>query len=345
MSPSLNGGARTPAGVGSEPCRDVKKNPIIVVLQVLLFAAPSAVAQVPYPSKPIRIIAAFAPGSTLDIMARILGPKLTEAMGQPVIVENRTGAGGMIGMDATAKAAPDGYTLAVGALGPNATNPALYRKTPFDPVKDLTGVTLLATGPVAVVVHPSLPAPTVKALVALAKARPGDLNYGSPGVGTSPHLAGELFQSVTGTKLVHIPYKGNPEALYDLMSGQLTIVFSGLPPVVPLVKAGRMRAIATTGPRRAPSLPDAPTIAEAGYPGAGMVIWYGIVAPGATPKPVIARLHAEINKAMSLPDVRERFIGLGADPATGSPEEFSALIRDEFGRWSKLIQAAGIKAE
>jgi tripartite-type tricarboxylate transporter receptor subunit TctC len=317
----------------------------IVLFQILLLAAPYAVAQAPYPSKPIRIIAAFAPGSTLDIMARILGPRLSESLGQPVIVDNRTGAGGMIGMDATAKAAPDGYTIAVGALGPNATNPALYKKTPFDPVKDLTGVTLLATGPVVIVVHPSVPARTVKELVALAKARPGELAYGTPGMGTSPHLAGELFQSVTGTKLLHVPYKGNPEALTDLMSGQLSIVFSGMPPVVPLAKAGRMRAIATTGPQRAPSLPGTPTVAEAGYPGAGMVIWYGIVAPGATPKPVIARLHAEINKAMKLPEMRERFIALGADPAASTPEEFSALIRDEYARWSKLIQSAGIRAE
>ena len=308
-------------------------------------ASPVAVAQAPYPSKPIRIIAAFAPGSTLDVMARILAPRLAESLGQPVIVENRPGAGGMIGMDATAKAAPDGHTLAIGALGPNATNPALYRKTPFDPVKDLTGVTLLATGPVAIVTHPSVPARTVRELVALAQARPGQVSYGTPGVGTSPHLAGELFQSVTGTKMLHVPYKGNPEAITDLMGGQLSVVFSGLPPVVPLVNAGRIRAIATTGKARAPSLPGTPTVAESGYPGAGMVIWYGVVAPGATPRDVIARLHAEINKAMKLPETTERFTALGADPATSSPEEFSALIRDEYARWSKLIQAANIKAE
>jgi len=310
----------------------------------LLLAAPFASAQT-FPSKPIRIIAAFAPGSTLDVMARILGPKLAESMGQPVIVENRPGAGGMIGMDATAKAPPDGHTLAIGALGPNATNPALYRKTPFDPVKDLTGVTLLATGPVAIVTHPSVPARSLRELVALAKARPGQLNYGTPGVGTSPHLAGELFQSVTGTKMLHVPYKGNPEAITDLMGGQLSIVFSGLPPVVPLVSAGRIRALATTGKERAPSLPGTPTVAESGYPGAGMVIWYGVVAPGATPKNVIARLNAEIVRVMKLPEIRERFTGLGADPATSSPEEFSALIRDEYARWAKLIQAANIRAE
>ena len=310
----------------------------------LLLAAPFASAQT-FPSKPIRIIAAFAPGSTLDVMARILGPKLAESMGQPVIVENRPGAGGMIGMDATAKAPPDGHTLAIGALGPNATNPALYRKTPFDPVKDLTGVTLLATGPVAIVTHPSVPARSLRELVALAKTRPGQLNYGTPGVGTSPHLAGELFQSVTGTKMLHVPYKGNPEAITDLMGGQLSIVFSGLPPVVPLVSAGRIRALATTGKERAPSLPGTPTVAESGYPGAGMVIWYGVVAPGATPKNVIARLNAEIVRVMKLPEIRERFTGLGADPATSSPEEFSALIRDEYARWAKLIQAANIRAE
>ena len=323
------------------------KNRLAVPLlpMAVLLAAPHASAQAPFPSKPIRIIAAFAPGSTLDIMARILGPKLNEAFGQPVIVENRPGAGGMIGMDATAKAPPDGHTLAIGALGPNATNPALYGKTPFDPVKDLTGVTLLGTGPVVIVTHPSVPARSMKELIALAKGRPGQLNYGTPGVGTSPHLAGELFQSVSGTKLVHIPYKGNPEALNDLIGGQVSIVFSGMPPVIPFVKAGRLRAIATTGKERNASLPETPTVAEAGYPGAGMVIWYGVVAPGATPKDVIARLNAEILKIMKLPDVRDRFVGLGTDVATSAPEEFSALIRNEFARWSRLIREANIKVE
>lgn len=307
-------------------------------------AASTASAQA-YPSKPVRFIAAFAPGSSLDIMARLLGPKLSEALGQPVIVENRVGAGGMIGMDATAKAAPDGHTIAIGALGPNATNPALYSKTPFDPVRDLTGVTQLATGPVAIVIHPSVPAKTVRQLVALGKSRPGQLNYGSPGVGTSPHLAGELFQIVTGTKFVHVPYKGNTEALNDTIGGQLSIVFSGTPPIIPFVQSGRLRAIAVTGRQRLPNLPEAQPIGEAGYPAAEVVIWYGVIAPGATPKDILAKLNAEFAKIMKLPDIRDRFVTLGADPALSTPEEFSTLIRDEYLRWKKVIQQANIKVE
>ena len=214
-------------------------------------ASTVAVAQAPYPSKPIRIIAAFAPGSTLDVMARILGPRLAESLGQPVIVENRPGAGGMIGMDATAKAAPDGHTLAIGALGPNATNPALYRKTPFDPVKDLTGVTLLATGPVAIVTHPSVPARTVRELVALAQARPGQVSYGTPGVGTSPHLAGELFQSVTGTKMLHVPYVSPGAATADTMANRTQLIFHLVPAVAQQALAGNVRALAVLAPSRA----------------------------------------------------------------------------------------------
>ena len=298
-----------------------------------------------YPIKPVRIIAPFAAGSTIDIIGRIIAPKLHEALGQPVIVENRAGAGGALGMDAAAKSAPDGHTLAIGALGPLAMNPSLYPKTPFDPIKDFAAVSLLATGPVVIAVHPSVPARNVKELVELAKKRPGQLNYGTPGVGTSPHLTGELFKIQTGTDIVHIPYKGNAEAITDLIGGQVSIVFTGVPPVVPLAKAGKVRLLATTGKQRIVNLPDVPTIAEAGVNGADVLIWYGVVVPAATPKDVVARLNREIVKLMNLPDVREKFAQQSVDPATGSPEEFARLIRDEVTRWSTVIRSAGIKME
>ena len=298
-----------------------------------------------YPTKPVRIIAPFAPGSTIDIIGRIIAPKLHEALGQPVIVENRAGAGGALGMDAAAKSAPDGHTLGIGALGPLAMNPSLYPKTPFDPIKDFAAVSLLATGPVVIAVHPSVPARNVKELVELAKKRPGQLNYGSPGVGTSPHLTGELFKIQTGTDIVHVPYKGNAEAITDLIGGQVSIVFTGVPPVVPLAKAGKVRLLATTGKQRMANLPDVPTIAESGVNGADVLIWYGVVVPAATPKDVVARLNREIVKLMSLPDVREKFAQQSVDPATGTPEEFARLIRDEVARWSKVIRSAGIKVE
>ena len=316
-------------------------------LAVLLSCAAAAqpVAAQTYPSKPVRIVAPFAPGSTIDIIGRLIAPKLSEALGQPVLVENRPGAGGMVGMDMVAKAAPDGYTMVIGALGPLAMNPVLYPKTPFDPVRDFAPVTLLATGPVVIAVHPSVPARTLKELVALAKKNPGTLNFGSPGVGSSPHLTGELLKMLTGIDIVHVPYKGNAEAITDLVSGRVGVVFTGVPPVVPLARAGRVRLIATTGRQRVSSLPDVPTIAEAGFPGAQVLIWYGLVAPAATPKELVSRLNALIVKVMSAPEIRERFSQQGIDPETSTPEQFAQLIREEYARWTKVIRASGIKME
>jgi tripartite-type tricarboxylate transporter receptor subunit TctC len=311
----------------------------------LALAAASATAQTFPAAKPIRIIAPFGAGSTIDIMGRLIAPRLTESLGQPVIVENRPGVGGAIGMDAEAKAAPDGHTLAIGALGPLAMNPWLYARTPFDPVKDFAAVSLLATGPVVIVVHPSIPVKTLKELVALAKARPGQLNYGSPGVGSSPHLAGELFKIETGTHLVHVPYKGNAEAITDLIGGQVSIVFTGVPPVVPLAKAGKLRVLATTGKQRLAALPEVPTIAESGLKNAEVLIWYGVVAPAATPRDIVVRLNRDIVKAMSAPELRDKFTQLGVDPETSTPEQFAQLIRDEVARWGKVIRTAGIKIE
>jgi tripartite-type tricarboxylate transporter receptor subunit TctC len=275
--------------------------------------APALAAAQAYPTKTVRIIAPFAAGSTIDILGRLIAPKLFEALGQPVIVEDRPGAGGMIGLDLVAKSPPDGHTLVIGALGPLAMNPALYSKTPFDPVQDFAAVSLL--------------------------------NFGSPGVGTSPHLTGELFKLITKTDIVHIPYKGNAEAITDLIGGQLSVVFTGVPPVVPLAKAGKVHLLATTGKQRLTNLPDVPTIREAGVEGADVLIWYGVVAPAATPKDVIARLNREIVKVMGAPAMREKFSQQGVDPASSTPEEFAQLIREEVKRWAKVIRSAGIKLE
>lgn len=298
-----------------------------------------------YPSKPLRIIVMYTAGSTIDIMARVIAPRLSEALGQPVIVDNRPGAGGAIGMDLAARSPPDGHTLTVGATGPSVTNPLLYPKTPFDPLRDFAYISLIATGPAVIAVHPSIPAKTVKDLVALARARPGQLTYGTAGIGTSPHLAAELFQQVTATKLVHVPYKGNAESITDLLGGQISSVFTGVPPVVPLMQAGKLRLLATTGNKRIATIPDLPTIAEAGYPGAAMGIWYGLAAPAATPKDVLARLHKEITRIQLLPDIRERFAQLGTEATTSTPEAFTALVREELVKWGKVITAAGIKVE
>lgn len=310
----------------------------------LLSAAPYAGAQT-FPSKPVRILVGAPPGGSNDIFARAIGQRISPALGQPVVVDNRPGANQLIAADLCAKSPPDGHTLVIGALGPLAMNPALYAKTPFDPVKDFSAVSLLATGPVVIVVHPSIPAGTVKDLVELAKKRPGQLNFGSPGVGSSPHLTGELFKLITKTDIVHVPYKGNAEAITDLIGGQLSVVFTGVPPVIPLAKAGKVRVLATTGKQRLANLPDVPTIREAGIEGADVLIWYGVVAPAATPKDVVARLNREIVKIMALPDVREKFAQQGVDPASSTPEEFAQLIRDEVARWSKVIRGAGIKLE
>ena len=318
---------------------------LIGILIALPDAFTSTAAAQAYPSRPLRIIVMYGPGSTIDIMARLIAPKLTEALGQPVIVENRAGAGGAIGMDMAAKAPPDGHTLTIGATGPSVTNPLLYPKTPFDPLRDFAYISLIATGPAVIAVHPSIPAKTLKELVALAQARPGQLNYGSPGVGTSPHLAGELFKQVTATQIVHVPYKGNAEAITDLLGGQISIVFTGVPPVIPLMQAGKIKLMATTGNKRIATIPELPTIAEAGYPGAAMGIWYGLVAPAATPKDVLARLHKEITRIQTLPDIRERFVQLGTEPTTSTPEQFTALVRDELVKWGRVIKAANVKVE
>jgi len=318
--------------------------PRLLAAVVLALAAPLALAQA-YPVKPIRLIVPFGPGSTVDIMARALAGPLFEQMQQPIVVENRAGAGGSVGVDAIAKAPKDGYTVGIGTTGPLAINPALQSRMPFDTLADLAPVSLIATGPNAVLINPGVPVRSVKDLVAYAKAHPDELNFASAGVGSTNHLAGELFKSVAGVQMVHVPYKGNAEALADLMSGRVQVLFSGLPPVMAQVQAGKVRVLAIAGPSRAASLPDVPTVAEAGLPGAEVLVWYGLLAPAGTPREVIARLNAEVVKAMARAEIRARFLEAGSDPASSTPEEFSRMIRADLAKWKKVITTANIKVE
>ena len=310
----------------------------------LSLAAPLAGAQA-YPAKPIRLIVPFGPGSTVDIMARALAGPLFEQLGQSIVVENKPGAGGTVGVDVIAKAPKDGYTVGIGTTGPLTINPALQNRMPFDTIADLAPISLVATGPNAVLVHPSVPAQNVRELIAYARSKPGALNFASSGVGSTNHLAGELFNSVAGVQMVHVPYKGNSEALADLLAGRVQVLFSGLPPVMAQVQSGKARVLAIAGPARAGALPNVPTVAEAGLPGAEVLVWYGLLAPAGTPKDIISRLNTEMVRALARPEIRARLIEAGSDPASSTPEEFGRMIASDLAKWKKVITAANIKVE
>jgi tripartite-type tricarboxylate transporter receptor subunit TctC len=296
-----------------------------------------------YPTRPIRFLVGFPPGGTNDIVARIVAPKLSEFLGQQVVVENRGGANTAIASELLARAAPDGYTIMLNAPG-HATNPSLI-KLNFDSVKDFAFITLIAESQNLLVVHPSLPVKSVKELIALSKKRPGDINYGSSGVGTTVHLSAELFQYMTGIKWVHIPYKGGGPGLVALLSGEVSLYFGNVPTVIRQARQGKLRAIATTGAKRSPAAPDIPTVAESGVPGYEVSTFYGLSAPAKTPRPILDRLHNETVRALKSPDVREKLQGLGADPVGNSQEEYAAFIKSEIDKWAKVIKAAGIKAQ
>ena len=298
-----------------------------------------------YPAKPVRFVVAFPPGGGTDIIARSIAQKLAERIAQQVVVDNRPGAGGNIGTDIVAKSAPDGYTLLMGSAGPLAINASLFAKMPFDPIKDLAPVTLAASTPNVLVVHPSLRAATVKELIALAKARPGEINFASSGHGTPAHLAGELFNSMAGVKMVHVPYKGAAPALADLLGGQVQLMFSTMPPALPHVKDGKLRALAVTSAKRSPAAPDIPTLDEIALPGFEANTWHGVVVPAGTPATIVARLNREIVAILHLPDVVERFSSQGAEALGSTPEEFAAYIRSETLKWAKVVRDSGAKAE
>jgi tripartite-type tricarboxylate transporter receptor subunit TctC len=305
----------------------------------------AAAAADAYPSKPIRFVVAFPPGGGTDIIARSIAQKLTVRLAQQVVVDNRPGAGGNIGTDIVAKSTPDGYTLLMGSAGPLAINASLFAKMPFDPIKDLEPVTLAASTPNVLVVHPSLKAATVKELIALARARPGEINFASSGHGTPAHLAGELFNSMAGVKMVHVPYKGAAPALADLLGGQVQIMFSTMPPALPHVRDGKLRALAVTSLKRSHATPDLLTLDEAALPGFEANTWHGVVLPAGASAAIIARLNREIVAILHLPDVVERLSGQGAEAVGSTPEEFAAYIKSETVKWAKVVRESGAKAE
>ena len=313
-----------------------------VICAACTLAGGSVQAQT-YPVKPIRFIVGFPPGGTNDIVARALAPKLSEYLGQQVVIDNRGGANTAIACELFVRTPPDGHTLMLNAPG-HATNPALM-KLNFDSIRDFAFITVAAESQNLLVVHPSLPARTVKELIALSKKNPGQINYGSSGVGTTVHLSAELFQYMTGVKWVHIPYKGGGPGVIALLAGEISVYFGNVPTVIQQVRAGKLRPIAVTGLKRSPTVADIPTVAESGVPGYEVTTFYGVSAPAKTPRPIIDRLHSEIARALKSPDLRDRLQGLGADPVGNTPEQYTAFMQNEIAKWGKVIKAAGIKGE
>lgn len=303
-----------------------------------------AVSAQDYPGKPIRVVVPFPPGGGTDIIARTVTPKLSEVLGASIVIDNRGGAGGTLGTELVAKAPPDGYTLAF-VSGSHAINPSLYKKLPFDSVHDFAAVTMLVSGPGLLVVHPSVPAKNVKELIALAKSRPGQLNYASAGNGTPPHLAAELFKTMAGVDIVHVPYKGNAPAFQDLISGQVSLSFPTIPSALPHVLGGRLRALAATSKQRSRVMPQIPTMAESGLPGYDSSSWFGVLAPAGTPANVVTKLQQSIVKVLQLADVRDRLLSQGLDPVGSTPEEFAATIKSEIVKWAKVVKASGARVD
>lgn len=302
-------------------------------------------AQTTYPGKTVRWVVPYPPAGGADIVVRIVAQRLTESLGQQVVVENRAGAGGNVGSEVVAKAAPDGYTILMANVAPMAINVTLYGKLPYDPVRDFAPITLLASFPNVLVVHPSLPARSVAELVKLAKARPGQLTYASAGSGSTTHLSAELFKTMGGLDMVHIPYKGGSIALTDLLGGQVSMYFSSLPGAMPHIKNARLRALAVTSARRSTAAPELPAMAESGFPGYDADTWIGVVAPAGTPQAVVGRLHDEITRILNAAEIRGRLLAQGAEPLTNTPEQFAAYIKSEIVKWAKVVKASGARAE
>ena len=311
---------------------------------ILSALALSAVAD-DYPNKAIRLIMPYPIGGSIDIAGRMVAQRLADNLGQAVVVDNRTGAGGIVGTETGARAAPDGYTVLMGGTGTLALSPSLQKNLPYDPNKDFTPVTLLVTIPYVVVVQPSFKAANIKELIALAKAKPNEINYGSGGSGSAPHLAAELFKTMADVRITHVPYKGSTPAITDTMSGQVQLTFTGIPSVMTQMKAGRLRPIGVTSLKRTAALPEVPTIAESGVPGYEVNPWFGVLLPARTPQPLVSRLNAEILKVLQLPATRERFAAEGFEAAGNTPAQFAAYIKAEQIKWGKVIKDAGIKAD
>ncbi len=311
---------------------------------LLAVAAGTAAAQA-FPTKPIRMVVTFPTGGAPDILARTLSEKLDPAWGQTMIVDNKPGAGGNIGAEFVARAPNDGHTLVMGTVGTHSINGSLYAKMPYDMVRDFAPVTLIASTPNLLVVNNDVPAKTLQELIALAKAKPGQLTFGSPGIGTSVHVSGELFNSLAGVKTQHIPYKGRQFAIPDLLGGQITMMFDNMPSAIPVVREGKLRAIGVTGAKRSPSAPEIPTIAEQGLPGFEATSWFAVFAPAGTPRPVVDRLHAEIVRVFNLPDVQAKMRTLGLDLILGGPDALAKTQQAEIAKWAKVIRDSGAKAE
>jgi tripartite-type tricarboxylate transporter receptor subunit TctC len=319
----------------------MKSNGYIIAGLLALGTCMNAGAQ-QYPTKSVRMVVGFAPGGGTDIVARIICAKLTEFHGQSFIVDNRAGATGTIGADITAKAVPDGYTIMMGHVNSHGIAPNLFKKLPYDAQRDFAMVAYVGYVPNVLVVHPSIPAKTVAELVAIAKAKPGALNYASSGVGSTQHLAGELFQLTTGAKIVHVPYKGSGPAVVDLIAGHVSMNFDTMPPVLPHIRQGKMRALALTTPQRSPQLPQTPTMIEAGLKGFEMTNWYGVMAPAKTPRDIVTRLNTEINKIVALPDAKAKLEEAGTQLNPMSPEQFATFLGNELTKYAKLIKSAGV---
>lgn len=323
------------------------KLPRLIALAPALFLglATASVSAQTFPSRPIRMVVTFPTGGAPDILARTLSEKINPAWGQPVVVDNKPGAGGNIGAEFVARASADGHTLVMGTVGTHAINGSLYAKIPYDMTRDFAPVTLIASTPNLLVVNNDVPAKNLQELIALAKAKPGTLTFGSPGIGTSVHVSGELFNSLAGVKTVHVPYKGRQMAIPDLLGGSITMMFDNMPSAIPVVREGKLRAIGVTSAKRSPSAPEIPTLAEQGLPGFEATSWFAVFAPAGTPRPVVDRLHAEIVRVFNLPEVQAKLKTLGLDPILGGPEELARVQQAEIAKWAKVVKDSGAKAE
>ena len=318
----------------------------LLVVTAVVCAQPGMTrAQGNYPNRPIQLVVTVPPGGAADFVGRLIGAKLADALGQSVVITNRGGAGGTIAAAAVAKSDPDGYTLLLNTIATHGIGPHIYANLPYDPVKDFSPVILIAKLPLIMAVNADVPAQSVKDLIAQAKARPGELSFCSAGTGGAPHLAGELFKSLTGTELLHVPYRGSGPAVVDLVAGRITMMFDATPSLLPFITAGKLRALAAASPQRHRLLPDVPSFAELGYPGMDIALWYGVAAPGGTPAPIVQRINAELIKILSTPDIRKSLTEQGADVQGGTPEEFVAFMRHESARWGTVVKRAGVKLE
>ena len=316
----------------------------LMLVAAMALAAGTAAAQ-SFPSKPVRMVVTFPTGGAPDILARTISEKINPAWGQTVVVDNKPGAGGNIGAEFVARAPADGYTLVMGTVGTHSINGSLYAKMPYDMVKDFAPVTLIASTPNLLVVNNDVPAKNLTELIALARAKPGQLTFGSPGIGTSVHVSGELFNSLAGVRTTHVPYKGRQMAIPDLLGGSITMMFDNMPSALPVVREGKLRAIGVTSSKRSPSAPEIPTIAEQGLPGFEATSWFAVFAPAGTPRPVIDQLHAEMVRIFNLPDVQQKLRTLGLDPILGGPDELARVQQSEIAKWAKVVKDSGAKAE